>query len=63
MGSSPVAEIGGYSLVGVCGFLLLLQTMGSRARGLQSFRLLALEHELSSCGARASLLCGGTFLG
>ena len=51
-GASLVAEIGGSCLVGVCGFLLLLQSMGSRVHGLQH-GLLALEHRLGSCGARA----------
>ena len=59
---------GGYS-VAVCGLLiavvLLLWSMGSRstgsvvvACGLSSCGLRALERRLSSCGARAYLLCG-----
>ena len=56
------AASGGYSLLPCAGFslqwLLLLQSMGSRAsvvvaRGLSSCGSRALEHKLSSCGARA----------
>ena len=68
-GLSLVAESGGYSSLRCMGFplrwLLLLQSTGSRhegsvvvARGLSLCVSLALEHRLSSCGARAQLLRG-----
>ena len=59
---SLVAARGGYSLLQCTGFslqrLLLLRSTGSRGTGFSSCGLRALEHRLSSCGARASLLCG-----
>ena len=56
---SLVAGRGGYSLSQCTGFslrwLLLLQSRGSRVSGGSSCGLWALEHRLSSCGARALL--------
>ena len=68
-GLSLVAVSGGYSSLRCAGFssqwLFLLQSMGSSTRasvvvasGLSSCGLRALEHRLSSCGARAQLLRG-----
>ena len=57
-----VAESGGYSSLRYTGFslrwLLLLRSTGSRRMGLSGCGLRALEHRLSSCGARALLLRG-----
>ena len=54
---SLVVVSGGYSLLRCMGFslrwLLLLQSMGSRCAGFSSCGTRALEHRLSSCGARA----------
>ena len=54
--------VGGYSLLWYAGFslqwLLLLQSTGSRLKGFSSCGSWALEHRLSSCGARDELLCG-----
>ena len=59
---SLVVVNGDYSLLRCVDFslwwLLLLQSMGSRHVGFRSCGSRALEHRLSSCGARASLLCG-----
>ena len=59
---SPVAASRGYSSLQCAGFslqwLLLLQSTGSRHMGFSSCGSRALEHRLSSCGARASLLHG-----
>ena len=59
---SLVAASGGYSSLQCAGFslrwLLLLWSMGSRCTGFSSFGSRAVEHRLSSCGARAWLLCG-----
>ena len=53
---SLVAASGGYSLLRCAGFslswLLLLQNMGSRHVGFSNCGTQALEHRLSSCGAR-----------
>ena len=62
-GLSLVAASGGYSSLQCTGFslgwLLLLQSMGSRrACGLSSCGSWALEHRLSSCGTLVSLLFG-----
>ena len=63
---SLVAASGGYSLLQCMGFslwwLLLLRSMGSRHTGFSSCGSRALEHRLSSCGARAQLLCGMWYL-
>ena len=57
-----VVARGGYSLLRCVGFslrwLLLLRSTGSRRTGFSSCGTWALEHRLSSCGARAWLLCG-----
>ena len=54
---SLVAESGGYFLLRCAGFslwwLLLLRSTGSRRAGFSSCGSRALEHRLSSCGARA----------
>ena len=59
---SLVAASGGYSLLWCVGFslwwLLLLRSTGSRSTGFSSCGSWALERRLSSCGARAQLLCG-----
>ena len=56
-GLSLVAVSGGHSLLQCAGFslrwLLLLRSMGSRHMGFSSCGSQALEHRLSSCGARA----------
>ena len=56
-GFSLVAASGGYSSLQCVGFslrwLLLLQSTGSRCEGFSSCGSWALEHRLSSCGARA----------
>ena len=56
-GLSLVAASGGYPSLQCTGFslrwLLLLQSTGSRPAGFSSCGLRALEHKLSSCGARA----------
>ena len=56
-GLSPVVARGGYSLLWCTGFslwwLLLLRSTGSRWAGFSSCGSWALEHRLSSCGARA----------
>ena len=56
-GLSLVTMSGGYSLLQCAGFslwwLLLLQSTGSRHVGFSSCGTQALEHRLSSCGARA----------
>ena len=61
-GLSLVAESGGSSSLRCAGFslrwLLLLRSMGSRHAGFSSCGSRALEHRLSSCGARAWLLRG-----
>ena len=61
-GLSLVEASGGYSLLQREGFslrwLLLLRSTGSRCAGFSSCGSQALERRLSSCGARASLLCG-----
>ena len=61
-GLSLVAVSGGYSSLRCVGFslrwLLLLQSTGSRCMGFSSCGSQALEHRLSSCGARAWLLHG-----
>ena len=57
-----VAVSGGYSLLRCAGFslqwLLLLRSTGSRRVGFSSCGSRPLEHRLSSCGTRASLLRG-----
>ena len=62
VGFSLVAASGGYSSLWCTGFslqwLLLLWSMGSRSVGFSSCGSWALERRLSSCGARAQLLCG-----
>ena len=59
-GLSLVAVSRGYSSLRCAGFslrwLLLLWSTGSRHTGFSSCGLRALEHRLSSCGTRASLL-------
>ena len=59
-GLSLVAESWGYSSLRCAGFslwwLLLLRSAGSRHAGFSSCGSRALEHRLSSCGARAQLL-------
>ena len=59
---SLVAASWGYSSLRCAGFslrwLLLLWSTGSRHAGFSSCGSRALEHRLSSCGARASLLRG-----
>ena len=61
-GLSLVAASRGYSFSRCAGFslqwLLLLQSTGSRCTGFSSCGSQALEHRLSSCGTRASLLRG-----
>ena len=61
-GLSLVAASRGYSLLHCEGFslrwLLLLRSTGSRCAGFSSCGSRALEHSLSSCGARAQLLHG-----
>ena len=56
-GLSLAAASGGYSSLRCAGFslrwLLLLQSTGSRCAGFSSCGVWALEHRLSSCGARA----------
>ena len=56
-GLSLVAASGGYSSLRCVGFslpwLLLLRSTGSRRMGFSSCGAWALEHRLSSCGARA----------
>ena len=56
-GLSPVAASEGYSSLWYAGFslqwLLLLWSRGSRRTGLSSCGSQAVEHRLSSCGARA----------
>ena len=56
-GLSLVVASGGYSLLWCTGFslrwLLLLRSTGSRRVGFSSCGSRALEHRLSSCGARA----------
>ena len=56
-GFSLVAVSGGYSLLRCADFslqwLLVLQGTGSRHAGFSSCGSQALEHRLSSCGARA----------
>ena len=60
-GLSLVAASGRYSSLQCAGFslwwLLLLQSIGSRCTGFSSCGLQVLECRLSSCGARAQLLC------
>ena len=60
-GLSLVAGSGGYSSLQCAGFslrwLLLLRSTGSRLTGFSSCGSRALERRLSSCGARAKLLC------
>ena len=59
---SLVAASGGYSSLHCVGFslhwLFLLRSTGSRHAGFRSCGSRALEHRLSSCGARALLLRG-----
>ena len=59
---SLVAVSGGYSSLRCMGFSLqwplLLQSTGSRCAGFSSCGSRAVEHQLSSCGTRAQLLCG-----
>ena len=59
---SLVAASGGYSSLRCVGFslgwLLLLWSTGSRRMGFSSCGSQGLERRLSSCGARAWLLCG-----
>ena len=61
-GLSLAAASGGYSSLQCMGFslqwLLLLQSTGHRHTGFSSCGSWALEHRLSSCGARAQLLRG-----
>ena len=61
-GLSLVVASGSYSSLRCTGFslwwLLLLQSMGSRHTGFSNCGSRALEHRLSSCGARAQLLHG-----
>ena len=60
-GLSLVVVSGGYSSLRCAGFLLrwlLLWSTGSRCTGFSSCGTWALEHGLSSCGARAQLLRG-----
>ena len=56
-GLSLVVVSGGYSSLQCAGFslqwLLLLRSTGSRRAGFSSCGFRALEHSLSSCGARA----------
>ena len=56
-GLSLVPASGGYSSLRCAGFslqwLLLLRSTGSRRAGFSSCGLRALDHRLSSCGARA----------
>ena len=62
VGFSLVAASVDYSLVGVWG-LLLVRSTGSRAHGFSSCGSRALEHRLSSCGARLHRsVAFGTFL-
>ena len=61
-GLSLVALSGGYSLVVVCGFLVVVASLGCGAwavepMGFSSCALQALECRLSSCGAWAQLPC------
>ena len=64
-GLSLVAASRGYSSLWCAGFslrwLLLLWSTGSRRMGFSSCGSRALEHRLSSCGARASFLRGVGF--
>ena len=65
-----IAVSGSYSLVALHGLLTAVSSLvtehelygmwasAGAARGLRGCRLEALEHRLSSCGARASLFCG-----
>ena len=61
-GLSLVVASGGYSSLHCAGFslqwLLLLQSTGSSCMGFSSCGSWALECRLSSCGARAQLVCG-----
>ena len=61
-GLSLVAPSGGYSLVVVCGFLIVVASLGCGAwavepMGFSNCALRALEYRLSSCGAWAQLPC------
>ena len=60
---SLVGESGGYSLVMMCGLLILVASLVAEhrfymARGLSRCGSRALEHRLYSCGTRAQLLRG-----
>ena len=60
---SLVGESGGYSLVMMCGLLILVASLVAEhrfymARGLSRCGSRALEHRLYSCGTRAQLLHG-----
>ena len=61
-GLSLAAVSRGYSSLRCAGFslrwLLLLRSTGSRREGFSSCGSQALDHRLSSCGTRASELCG-----